>query len=99
MVTFVREGDKEGPEDDGVLATSSATVTPGTVTGLANGGKGVAAGTWSKANLKPNERVGWTRGRDGWSGVGGEVRYVFWLYSCRRLLFMSEVLMSCVAQQ
>ena len=80
-VTFVREGDEDGPEDDGASSTSSATVTPGTV-GLADGGKGATGGTWSKANLKPNERVGWTRGRDGWSGVGGEVRYVFLLYSC-----------------
>lgn len=23
---------------------------------------------WSKQNLKPNERMAWTRGRDGWSG-------------------------------
>ncbi|KAF8650331.1 hypothetical protein AX16_005293 [Volvariella volvacea WC 439] len=27
-------------------------------------------GGWSKANLKPGERTAWTRGRDGWSGVG-----------------------------
>ncbi|KAJ7504205.1 integral peroxisomal membrane peroxin-domain-containing protein [Mycena galericulata] len=27
---------------------------------------------WSKANLKDGERTGWTRGRDGWSGVGGQ---------------------------
>ncbi|KAF7308345.1 hypothetical protein HMN09_00682900 [Mycena chlorophos] len=26
---------------------------------------------WSKGNLKDGERTGWTRGRDGWSGVGG----------------------------
>lgn len=25
---------------------------------------------WSKANLKPGERTPWTRGRDGWNGVG-----------------------------
>ena len=35
-------------------------------------------GTWSKSNLKPGERLAWTRGRDGWSGVAddgsGEVR-------------------------
>ncbi|KIJ59664.1 hypothetical protein HYDPIDRAFT_33002 [Hydnomerulius pinastri MD-312] len=30
-------------------------------------------GTWSKSNLRANERSGWTRGRDGWSGVGAEV--------------------------
>ncbi|KAF9240168.1 hypothetical protein BU15DRAFT_61505 [Melanogaster broomeanus] len=34
---------------------------------------GTERGTWSKANLRVGERVGWTRGRDGWSGVGGEV--------------------------
>jgi len=26
-------------------------------------------GTWGKANLRPGERKGWTRGRDGWGGV------------------------------
>ncbi|KAF5317834.1 hypothetical protein D9619_012638 [Psilocybe cf. subviscida] len=26
---------------------------------------------WSKQNLRPGERAGWTRGRDGWNGVGG----------------------------
>lgn len=32
---------------------------------------------WSKVNLKTSERVAWTRGRDGWSGVGeGGVRSV-----------------------
>jgi hypothetical protein len=64
LVTLVREGEEEGGEDDAASTTSTASA--GTATG----------GTWSKANLKPNERVGWTRGRDGWSGVGGEVRCV-----------------------
>ncbi|KAJ7140296.1 integral peroxisomal membrane peroxin-domain-containing protein [Mycena crocata] len=27
---------------------------------------------WSKAHLRDGERTGWTRGRDGWSGVGGQ---------------------------
>lgn len=27
-------------------------------------------GGWSKSHLRPGERVGWTRGADGWSGVG-----------------------------
>lgn len=35
---------------------------------------------WSKGNLKPGERKGWTRGRDGWSAVAedgsGDVRSV-----------------------
>jgi len=31
-------------------------------------GSTVDAG-WSKANLRPNERKAWTRGRDGWSGI------------------------------
>ncbi|PPR04360.1 hypothetical protein CVT24_013194 [Panaeolus cyanescens] len=26
---------------------------------------------WSKRNLKSTERMAWTRGRDGWSGIGG----------------------------
>ena len=30
---------------------------------------GLGPGTWSKANLRPGERKGWTRGRDGWGGV------------------------------
>lgn len=30
-------------------------------------------GTWSKTHLRSNERAPWTRGRDGWSGVGGEI--------------------------
>lgn len=66
VVTFVRDGEEDGGEDDASSTTSTATA--GTVP--------VPGGTWSKANLKPNERVGWTRGRDGWSGVGGEVRCV-----------------------
>jgi len=51
-------------------------------------------GTWSKTHLRPSERASWTRGRDGWSGVGGEIRCVACLsYSlesaisiCRRLV-------------
>jgi len=35
---------------------------------------------WNKANLKTGERVAWTRGRDGWSGItadgSGDVRSV-----------------------
>ncbi|KAL0573022.1 hypothetical protein V5O48_008933 [Marasmius crinis-equi] len=31
----------------------------------------VTAG-WSKGNLKSGERAAWTRGRDGWSGVGAD---------------------------
>ncbi|KAL4081033.1 integral peroxisomal membrane peroxin-domain-containing protein [Scleroderma citrinum] len=33
----------------------------------------VPQGTWSKTHLRPSERVPWTRGQDGWSGVGGEI--------------------------
>lgn len=45
--------------------------------GTAVAGKG-EGGSWSKMHLKPGERSGWTRGRDGWSGVGdGDVRSVF----------------------
>ncbi|KAF7968953.1 hypothetical protein HWV62_28797 [Athelia sp. TMB] len=33
-------------------------------------GAGEAKEGWSKRNLKAGERVAWTRGRDGWSGVG-----------------------------
>ncbi|KAJ7880070.1 hypothetical protein B0H14DRAFT_2708467 [Mycena olivaceomarginata] len=35
------------------------------------GGVDEAHKEWSKANLRDGERTGWTRGRDGWSGVGG----------------------------
>ncbi|KIK43400.1 hypothetical protein CY34DRAFT_81842 [Suillus luteus UH-Slu-Lm8-n1] len=34
---------------------------------------GAGAGTWSKTNLRSADRAPWTRARDGWSGVGGEV--------------------------
>ncbi|KAJ7696465.1 integral peroxisomal membrane peroxin-domain-containing protein [Mycena rosella] len=27
---------------------------------------------WSKTNLRDGERTGWTRGRDGWSGIGSQ---------------------------
>ncbi|KAL4073196.1 hypothetical protein V8B97DRAFT_196184 [Scleroderma yunnanense] len=40
----------------------------------------VPQGTWSKTHLRPSERVPWTRGQDGWSGVGGEIRWVPFLY-------------------
>ncbi|KAG8214334.1 hypothetical protein J3R82DRAFT_9294 [Butyriboletus roseoflavus] len=66
--------DAKGGEEDAASTTSTSTATTGTVTRLGDGAKGMEiGGTWSKVNLKPNERVGWTRGRDGWSGVGGEV--------------------------
>ncbi|KAF9474279.1 hypothetical protein BDN70DRAFT_815947 [Pholiota conissans] len=38
-------------------ATSSSSVAP-------------AQKGWSKQNLRPGERTGWTRGRDGWNGGG-----------------------------
>lgn len=44
------------------------------------GAEATRGGTWSGANLKAGERVAWTRGRDGWSGIsvdgGGDVRSV-----------------------
>ncbi|KAI6151326.1 hypothetical protein EDD17DRAFT_1148400 [Pisolithus thermaeus] len=33
----------------------------------------LSEGTWSKTHLRRSERAPWTRGRDGWSGVGGEI--------------------------
>ncbi|KAM6488964.1 hypothetical protein JOM56_015600 [Amanita muscaria] len=33
------------------------------------GSTGARKGTWSKANLRPTDRAGWTRWRDGWNGV------------------------------
>lgn len=36
-------------------------------------------GTWSKTHLRQTERAPWTRARDGWSGVGGEIRWVPYL--------------------
>ncbi|KAI6030596.1 hypothetical protein F5J12DRAFT_801609 [Pisolithus orientalis] len=30
-------------------------------------------GSWSKTHLRQSERAPWTKGRDGWSGVGGEI--------------------------
>ena len=45
-------------------------------------------GSWSKSALKPDERKGWTRGRDGWSddtpGGGGDVRSVVQIASLIR---------------
>ncbi|KAF9458809.1 hypothetical protein BDZ94DRAFT_1312920 [Collybia nuda] len=38
---------------------------------------------WSKTNLRPGERTPWTRGRDGWGGVGsgkGAVRSVSFVF-------------------
>jgi hypothetical protein len=34
------------------------------------------ASGWSKSNLRPAERGPWTRRRDGWGGVGAEIRSV-----------------------
>ena len=72
VVTFVREGEDDGGEDDAASTTSTATGPGDTPKGTTS----ATGGTWSKANLKSTERVGWTRGRDGWSGIGGEVRCV-----------------------
>jgi hypothetical protein len=36
---------------------------------------------WNKSNLRPAERGPWTRRRDGWGGVGAEVRSVFCVLS------------------
>lgn len=92
MVTFVRDGEEEGGDDDAASTTSNATVTPGTMVGLADAVKTMGTpGTWSKANLRPNERVGWTRGRDGWCGVGGEIR-------CIHLTYVFEVLAFAVGR-
>lgn len=48
-----------------------------------------SVGGWSKANLRPGERRGWTRGRDGWSGVGsggaGAVRSLSFLSLFQRV--------------
>ena len=62
VVTFVREGEDEGGEDNAASTTSNTNATPGTVTGLAGAGKGTAAGgTWSKANGSQT---------NGWGGKG-----------------------------
>lgn len=48
---------------------------------------GITEAGWSKSNLRPTERRGWTRGRDGWSGVSddgsGDVRSVSLRSSCQ----------------
>ena len=48
---------------------------------------GSDADGWGKGHLRPGERVAWTRGRDGWSGVSpdgsGQVRSVPIRYSRR----------------
>ena len=45
------------------------------------------AGTRSKTHLRPADRAPWTRARDGWSGVGSEVRWVFSLLD--RCIYLS----------
>ncbi|KAI6147453.1 integral peroxisomal membrane peroxin-domain-containing protein [Pisolithus tinctorius] len=44
-------------------------------------------GSWSKTHLRQSERAPWTRGRDGWSGVGGEIRYLMLWYPSSNLTF------------
>jgi len=62
---------------------------------------------WSKQNLKAGERGAWTRGRDGWSGVGmggygsmvegsGEVRFVFFCRFCRFSFFIIIWVFLCI---
>jgi len=75
-----------GVQDD--LDSAGAGLGLGLGSGL-DGGSGsgsvlaaAGTGTWSKAHLRPADRAPWTRGRDGWSGVGGEVRWVFSLLDC-----------------
>ncbi|KAG6332158.1 hypothetical protein ID866_6930 [Astraeus odoratus] len=48
-----------------------------------------SSGTWGKAYLRSSERAPWTRGRDGWSGVGGEVRWVSCMYPSFYVLYFS----------
>ncbi|KDQ50506.1 hypothetical protein JAAARDRAFT_74158 [Jaapia argillacea MUCL 33604] len=54
-----------------------------------------AGGSWSKGNLRVGERVGWTRGRDGWSGVNedgsGDVRFVCPFYHGLSALLLIEI--------
>jgi hypothetical protein len=76
----------------GTSNTNTATPSISTSEGSSSGGVGAGsggkaakgAGGWGKAYLKgaaAGERSAWTRGRDGWSGVGengsGDVRSVF----------------------
>ena len=72
-------------ETPGSAASTSFIGSPSTGTydnPGAGGGKHQRSG-WGKSNLKSGERKAWTRGRDGWSGIGGggDVRFVFSLAS------------------
>ncbi|KAG2155853.1 integral peroxisomal membrane peroxin-domain-containing protein [Suillus bovinus] len=58
-----------GTQDDLDAVGSGFDVVDGSGSALL----GAGAGTWSKTNLRPADRAPWTRARDGWSGVGGEV--------------------------
>ena len=81
------------PDSSTLIATtmgassSSSPSSASSSSGFAHPHKG-----WSKQNLRAGERSAWTRGRDGWSGVGvggygsmvegsGEVRFVFFRFS------------------
>jgi hypothetical protein len=41
---------------------------------------------WSKSNLKLGERNAWTRGRDGWTGIGPneEIRSVIYIQNLKK---------------
>jgi hypothetical protein len=80
-----------------LIATTMGASSFSTSTSSSSGSSHAAASThphkgWSKQNLKAGERSAWTRGRDGWSGVGvggygsmvegsGEVRFVIFSFA------------------
>ena len=70
-------------DKDGVGSVSGMD----SVVGTGSAFSATNTGTWSKSHLRPADRAPWTRGRDGWSGVGGEVRCVCsWFRLIARLL-------------
>ncbi|KAF8157824.1 hypothetical protein B0H34DRAFT_706258 [Crassisporium funariophilum] len=67
------ENERFGGPTHLLLDRSSHLTTSFSSSSSSGGGSGVTAPVrgWSKLNLRIGERGGWTRGRDGWTSVGG----------------------------
>ncbi|KAG1732390.1 integral peroxisomal membrane peroxin-domain-containing protein [Suillus paluster] len=64
-----------GTQDDLDTVGAGSSFGSGFDVGAGSGSAlvGAGTGTWSKTHLRSADRASWTRARDGWSGVGGEV--------------------------
>jgi len=82
------------PPDSATLIATTMGASSSSSTSSASSSSAFPHKGWSKQNLRAGERSAWTRGRDGWNGVGvgghgsmvegsGEVRFVyFWGFFC-----------------